>query len=142
MDDYAHHPTAIKTTLEGLKSFYPSGRLVVSFMSHTYTRTAALLDEFAASFEKADVLVLHKIYASAREEYHGGITGKTLFDKTCEIFEKSDPEKEIYYIDEPAEADTLLKKILKKGDLFITMGAGNNWPLGEGLYNYFAGEQK
>jgi UDP-N-acetylmuramate--alanine ligase len=75
MDDYGHHPTAIKTTLEGLKEFYPARRIVLSFMSHTYTRTAALLDEFAASFEKADVVILHKIYGSAREVYRGGGKG-------------------------------------------------------------------
>ncbi|MDR3247482.1 MAG: UDP-N-acetylmuramate--L-alanine ligase, partial [Treponema sp.] len=56
MDDYAHHPTAIATTLEGLKTFYPGRRLIVSFMSHTYTRTASLLDEFASSFGAADIV--------------------------------------------------------------------------------------
>jgi UDP-N-acetylmuramate--alanine ligase len=66
MDDYGHHPTAIKSTLEGLKEFYPSRRLIVSFMSHTYTRTAALLDDFASSLIPADLVFLHKIYGSAR----------------------------------------------------------------------------
>ncbi|MDR0877363.1 MAG: UDP-N-acetylmuramate--L-alanine ligase [Treponema sp.] len=137
MDDYAHHPTAIHTTLEGLKSFYPLKRLVVSFMSHTYTRTAALLDEFAASFECADVLILHKIYASAREEYHGGVNGKTLFEKIGGLFAGKELADNIYYIDEPLDTVDLLKKLLAPGDLFITMGAGNNWPLGEALFNYF-----
>jgi UDP-N-acetylmuramate--alanine ligase len=54
MDDYGHHPTAIAATLEGLRAFYPRRRIVVSFMSHTYTRTAALLDEFASSFGAAE----------------------------------------------------------------------------------------
>ncbi|MDR2257706.1 MAG: UDP-N-acetylmuramate--L-alanine ligase [Treponema sp.] len=133
MDDYGHHPTAIRTTLEGLKDFYPRRRLVVSFMSHTYTRTAALLDEFAASFEKADLVFLHKIYASAREVYHGGVTGKTLYEKTKAL------GGEVYYVDEPQDAAEPLKKILRAGDLFLTLGAGSNWPLGETLFQYFKG---
>ena len=50
VDDYAHHPTAIKTTIAGFRSFYPGYRIIVDFMSHTYTRTAALLDDFTSSF--------------------------------------------------------------------------------------------
>jgi UDP-N-acetylmuramate--alanine ligase len=131
MDDYGHHPTAIKTTLEGLRAFYPRRRLIVSFMSHTYTRTASLLDEFAGSFTAADIVFLHRIYASAREQYRGGVNGGTLFEKTREKRDK------VYYTEEPLEAADLLKGLLKPGDLFLTMGAGDNWPLGERLYHYY-----
>jgi UDP-N-acetylmuramate--alanine ligase len=134
MDDYGHHPTAIRTTLEGLKAFYPRRRLVVSFMSHTYTRTAALLDGFAAAFEKADVVFFHKIYASARELYQGGVNGKTLYEKTRAL------RGEVYYVDEPLDAAEPLKKTLRTGDLFLTLGAGNNWSLGEKLFLYFKGK--
>ncbi|MDR2630213.1 MAG: UDP-N-acetylmuramate--L-alanine ligase [Spirochaetaceae bacterium] len=133
MDDYGHHPTAIRTTLEGLKEFYPHRRLVVSFMSHTYTRTASLLDEFAASLEKADMVILHKIYASARESYQGGVTGRTLFEKTQSLRDG------VYYMDEPEDAMEMLKQILKSGDLFLTLGAGDNWKLGKALADYYAG---
>jgi UDP-N-acetylmuramate--alanine ligase len=131
MDDYGHHPTAINTTLAGLKEFYPKRQLIVSFMSHTYTRTASLLDEFAASFEKADMVILHKIYGSAREEYRGGVTGETLFEKTKALRDN------VFYVEEPLEAASLLKDILKPGDLFVTMGAGDNWKLGGSLYEYY-----
>jgi UDP-N-acetylmuramate--alanine ligase len=134
MDDYGHHPTAVKTTLEGLREFYPQRRIVLSFMSHTYTRTAALLDEFASSFGAADLLYLHKIYASAREDYHGGVTGKTLFEKTLALRDK------VYYIEEPLDAAESLKKTLRAGDLFLTMGAGDNWKLGRLLADYYRGE--
>ncbi|MDR2661686.1 MAG: UDP-N-acetylmuramate--L-alanine ligase [Treponema sp.] len=133
MDDYGHHPTAIKATLQGLKEFYPLRRLVVSFMSHTYTRTAALLDDFAASLLPADRVVLHKIYGSARETYSGGVTGAVLFEKTRELFEASRRGGCVYYVEEPEEAAGELKNLLKPGDLFITMGAGDNWRLGKKL---------
>ncbi|MDR2783610.1 MAG: UDP-N-acetylmuramate--L-alanine ligase [Treponema sp.] len=132
MDDYAHHPTAIKTTIEGLKAFYPSRRLIVSFMPHTYTRTAALLNEFATAFDGADSLLLHKVYASARETYSGGVTGKTLFEKIKEA-EHAAHAREILYVEEPLDAVPLVKPMLKAGDLFLTMGAGDNWKLGEAL---------
>jgi UDP-N-acetylmuramate--alanine ligase len=134
MDDYGHHPTAIATTLEGLRSFYPSRRLIVSFMSHTFTRTAALLDEFASSLAAADVLFLHKIYASAREHFDGYISGKSICEKIENI---SGKKAETHYVDEPLDAVQPLTKILKPGDLFLTLGAGNNWPLGVELYQYF-----
>ncbi|WP_304226186.1 UDP-N-acetylmuramate--L-alanine ligase [Gracilinema caldarium] len=128
MDDYGHHPTAIQTTLEGLRAFYPRRRIVVSFMSHTYTRTAALLDEFAASLKAADVVILHKIYGSAREQYTGGVTGRTLFEKTQAL------RDQVYYFDEVMDALPFLKQELRAGDLFITMGAGDNWKLAQALY--------
>ncbi|MDR0557369.1 MAG: UDP-N-acetylmuramate--L-alanine ligase [Treponema sp.] len=132
MDDYAHHPTAIKTTIEGLKVFYPNRRIIVSFMPHTYTRTAALMDEFATAFTGADALLLHKVYASARETYSGGVTGKTLFEK-IEKAKCSANAGKILYVEEPLDALPLVKSMLKMGDLFLTMGAGDNWKLGEAL---------
>lgn len=127
MDDYAHHPTAISTTLEGLKKFYPDRRIIVDFMSHTYTRTAALLDRFAESFDAADEVILHKIYPSAREKYDGTVTGRILFEKTKENHPK------VSYYEEVLDALPYVSSIIKKGDLFITMGAGDNWKLGKAL---------
>jgi UDP-N-acetylmuramate--alanine ligase len=128
MDDYGHHPTAVRATLAGLREFYPQRRLVLSFMAHTYTRTAALLDGFARCFEQADITVLHKIYPSARESSSFGISGETLFAKTKAL------QDAVYYVAEPLDAVGLLRKLLRPGDLFITMGAGDNWKLGEALF--------
>jgi UDP-N-acetylmuramate--alanine ligase len=128
-DDYAHHPTAIKTTLKGFRRFYPGRRIVADFMSHTYSRTAALLEDFAASFTDADIVVLHKIYASAREANSGGISGADLFEKT----RKNHPKA--LYFEEVMDAAAYLRKELKSGDLFITLGAGDNWRLGRRLFD-------
>jgi UDP-N-acetylmuramate--alanine ligase len=135
MDDYAHHPAAIAATLRGLREFYPGRRIVASFMSHTYSRTAALLDEFAASFKDADVVFLHKIYGSARESGLEGakVSGRSLFRKTSALRDG------VFYEEEPLQAAGILKDLLGEGDLFITMGAGNNWVLGRELYGYFGG---
>jgi len=136
MDDYGHHPTAIKTTLAGIKSFYPKRRLIVSFMSHTYTRTSALLEEFSNCFNDADILYLHKIYASARENYKGGVNGLTLYEKTSAV--RSGAGKgQTFYTEETDDAFKPLSETLKSGDIFITLGAGNNWPLGVKLFKYF-----
>ena len=133
MDDYGHHPTEIKTTLSGLKEFYPKRRLIVSFMSHTYTRTASLLDDFAVSFNGADMVFLHKIYSSAREKYEGGITGITLYEKVKEKMSGN-----VFYIEEPDDSFDRIKSILRKGDLFITMGAGDNFRLGKKLFDSYS----
>ncbi len=129
MDDYGHHPTEIKTTLEGLREFYPNRRLIVDFMSHTYSRTELLLEDFADAFDAADLLVLHKIYASAREK-KGSVSGLTLFER---IQEK---RANVYYFDEILDAFPFLKERLKPGDLFITVGAGDNWILGEKIASF------
>jgi len=134
IDDYGHHPKEIQTTLSGFRQFYPDRRIIIDFMSHTYTRTAAFLDQFAVSFGDADVVVLHKIYASARET-KAGIDGNTLFEKVKEN------HPNVRYYHEVDEALPFLRDILKSGDLFITMGAGENWRLSERLYNECRGEE-
>jgi len=137
MDDYGHHPTAIKSTLNGIKSFFPKRRLIVSFMSHTYTRTSALLEEFAGCFNDGDIVFFHKIYASARENYKGGVNGKTLYENAAAVRAGVSEKKDTYYIDEPDGAFNPLCEMLKPGDIFVTLGAGNNWPLGVKLFEYF-----
>ncbi len=127
IDDYGHHPTALKTTLEGIKAFYPGRRLVVDFMSHTYSRTAALLNDFASSFASADEVILHKIYPSAREQYSGAVNGRTLFEAT------KLKHKNVHYFEEVMDARDFLGKALKSGDILLTMGAGDNWHLGRAI---------
>jgi UDP-N-acetylmuramate--alanine ligase len=134
MDDYAHHPTAIETTLSGIRGFYPDRRLVVDFMSHTYSRTQALLPGFGRCFASADSVVLHRIYASAREANEGGITGEDLYR------EVSRNHPHVRYFEDPAEAVAPLAAELAPGDLFITMGAGDNWKIGRELLRLRGGQ--
>jgi UDP-N-acetylmuramate--alanine ligase len=124
MDDYAHHPTAIQKTLAGIKAFHPGRRIIVDFMSHTYSRTQALLPELGRCFGPADVVILHKIYASARESNVQGISGRDLFAEARKSHEN------VMYFEEPLDALPYLVRELRPGDLLLTMGAGDNWKLG------------
>ena len=131
MDDYAHHPTALKTTIEGFKSFYPGRRIIVDFMSHTYSRTEALFDDFASAFSAADLVIINKIYSSAREKGIKTDLDRRFFDRVCDFHDN------VCYYEEPLSAYDYLKKELKKGDVFITMGAGDNWTLGRKLFESY-----
>ena len=147
IDDYGHHPTAVKTTLEGYREFYKGRKIIVDFMSHTYSRTQALLEDFAASMDSADVVILNKIYSSARENAADfTITGRTLYEKTLEHQKKEGAKaaagNSIYYFEEILDAKALVEQELEKplppeypaGYLFITMGAGDNWKLGKEIF--------
>ncbi len=118
-DDYAHHPTEIKTTLEGAKKMLSDGgRLFCAFQSHTYSRTAALLDGFAESLSVADVALICDIYA-AREENIYGITPEILASKI-------DGARACHGFSEPAQ---ILMREVGERDVVIVMGAGDVWKI-------------
>jgi UDP-N-acetylmuramate--alanine ligase len=133
MDDYAHHPTAVARTLEGIRAFHPERRLVVSFMSHTYSRTRALLAEFGGCFGAADEVIIHRIYASARER-DANVSGEDLAREVA----KHHPL--VSYTADPLDAAPRLVRTLRAGDLFITMGAGDNWRLGRAVLAGLGGD--
>ena len=125
IDDYAHHPTEIRATLNAAAN-YPHKRLILVFQPHTYSRTHAFLDEFAEVLSTVDMVVLADIYA-AREKNTIGITSKDLLirlkEKGCEC----------YYYPSFEEIEKFLLKNCINGDLLITMGAGNVVEIGESL---------
>lgn len=125
MDDYGHHPTAIRKTLDGLREFYPGRRIIIDFMSHTYSRTRSLLEDFATAFGSADIVILNRIYPSAREQSEPDDLNQELFHLACRNHQR------VLYFHEPEDALPYLLEELKPKDLFITMGAGSNWILGE-----------
>lgn len=125
VDDYAHHPTEIKATLSAAHNI-PHNRLWCLFQPHTYTRTLALFDDFAEAFEEADILILAEIYA-AREKNIYKISSKEL----AEEIKRVHPDKKVYYMDTFDEIANYVKKNAEKGDLVITMGAGDIYKVGE-----------
>lgn len=78
IDDFAHHPTEIIATLDAARQKYPSKEIVAVFQPHTFTRTIALLDEFANALNQADSVYLAPIYGSAREVDHGDVKVEDL----------------------------------------------------------------
>ena len=125
IDDYAHHPTEIKATLKATKNV-PHNELWVCFQPHTYTRTLALFEEFADAFTEADHLILAEIYA-AREKNIYKISSEQLMEK---IKEKH-PEADVTYIDNFDDMAEYIKNHASKGDMVITMGAGDIYKVGD-----------
>lgn len=125
VDDYAHHPTEIKATLAAVRNMKHNA-LWCLFQPHTYTRTMALLDDFATSFGDADKIVLAEIYA-AREKNIYKISSKTLMNKIKE----ADPTKDVYFFKDFDEIANFVYHNAQEGDLVITMGAGDIYKAGE-----------
>ena len=125
VDDYAHHPTEIKATLQAAAKF-PHKRLWCVFQPHTYSRTRALLHEFAEALSLADNVVLADIYA-AREADPGDISSKTLQEEMKKL------GKDAYYFPDFEQIKKFLLENCIDGDLLITMGAGNIVTIGEDL---------
>lgn len=125
VDDYAHHPTEIKATLSATKNV-PHNELWVCFQPHTYTRTLALFDEFADAFTGTDHLILAEIYA-AREKNIYKISSQQLMEKIKETH----PDMDVCYIDNFEDMAKYLKENTSKGDMVITMGAGDIYKVGD-----------
>ncbi|MBS1516907.1 MAG: UDP-N-acetylmuramate--L-alanine ligase [Bacteroidetes bacterium] len=116
-DDYAHHPTEVKVTLEAMRRMH-EGRIITVFQPHLYTRTRDFYREFADSFADTDILFLARIYP-AREESIPGITSEIILKEYLKT------GKEGYYFE---NADKLLDKLAeihRNGDVFIFQGAGD-----------------
>ncbi|MBR4831040.1 MAG: UDP-N-acetylmuramate--L-alanine ligase [Butyrivibrio sp.] len=128
IDDYAHHPTEIKATLTAALN-YPHKKIWCVFQPHTYTRTKALLDEFAQALSIADHVILADIYA-ARETDTLGISSRTLRDKILELGHECNYFPTIQGF---GEIEKFLLQNCTKGDLLITMGAGDVVKIGDEL---------
>ncbi len=129
IDDYAHHPTEIKATLQALKQKYDNKKLRIVFHPHTFSRTQALIDDFAKSFSKADEVIVLDIYSSAREE-KGEITGEQVAEY---ISQNLGPKKLVKYLGTLDEVEHYLRTTAMEGDLILLMGAGDVFRIGERL---------
>ena len=120
-DDYAHHPTEIRVTIQAIRELYPDQKLITIFKPHTFTRTAALFDDFAKAFAGVDQALFLPIYG-AREENTTGVTARELAVKTLErvphtqYFESH--EAVVAYTRDQADADTVIC-ILGAGDVTL-----------------------
>lgn len=124
VDDYAHHPTEIRATLEAAKATYQRN-IIALFQPHLFSRTRDFCREFGASFFNADTLIVTDVYPS-REKPLPGITGQLVADAAISFGHK----KVKYFQDKDKSVAYVLKKA-RQGDMIITLGAGDIWKTGE-----------
>ncbi len=127
-DDYAHHPTEIKASIAGLKQLYPDKKIVVVFHPHTFSRTEALLDDFATSFEDVDKLIVLEIYASARE----AASDFSSQDLIAAI-KQAKPALETIYQPNLEQAEAYLRQTIQGDEVVVLMGAGDVFRIGQQL---------
>jgi UDP-N-acetylmuramate--alanine ligase len=128
IDDYAHHPTEIRVTIETVKELYPDKKILGIFQPHLFTRTRDLAEEFAQSLSLLDELILLPIYP-ARELPIEGVTSDLILDKATATYKKI------------VDKNELVDEVLHRNpDVVITIGAGDIdrmvQPLKEALSNY------
>ena len=116
MDDYAHHPTEVRATIAAAVQRFPGRRLVCLFQPHTFSRTQYLLDGFRACFQGVDELLIAETYA-AREEPSAGMSAREL----AEVLDNP-PARYVGSLD---EAPAAVLAVLRPGDIFFTIGAGD-----------------
>jgi UDP-N-acetylmuramate--alanine ligase len=126
IDDYGHHPTEVRTTLEALRLLNP-GRLVVVFQPHRYTRTAVLMDEFATAFAAASRVYILDIYAASEQPLEA-VTGEALALRIRQA-----GHQDVSYAGSLDDAPAALVPDLREGDLVVTLGAGSVTALGPRL---------
>lgn len=125
-DDYAHHPVEVQKLLKAARGKFPERKIWAVFQAHTYTRTRALLEDFGTSFTDADAVIVLPIFCSARET-QGGVTPDDLVAK---IHTRS---QNVSYQGNLEQAAAYLAGAVQRGDVVLTIGAGENWKVGVAL---------
>ncbi len=125
VDDYGHHPTEIRMTLQAARQCWPDRRLVVVFQPHRYSRAAALFDDFTRAFYQADSLVVLPIYPAGEAPIEN-ISGQALYDGI-----RLHGHKDVVFQGGLDAALSYLKSAVRNGDIILTLGAGDVWQVGE-----------
>ncbi len=127
VDDYGHHPTEIRATLVAAKLGAAGRRMVVLFQPHRYSRTQDLMEEFARSFNNADVLMVTDVYAASEQPIEG-VSGEALVEAVSRF-----GHKDARHAGSVEDATRALLEEVREGDMVITLGAGNVYRAGEQL---------
>ncbi|MCL5958050.1 MAG: UDP-N-acetylmuramate--L-alanine ligase, partial [Chloroflexi bacterium] len=122
VDDYGHHPTEIRATLAAARQRFPGRPIWCAFQPHTYSRTKALLHDFAQAFGDADHIAIIDVYA-ARETQGQGIGSADLA--------RAIVHPDVCYVGGLHQAKEHLLRRLQCGDVLMTVGAGNVWTVGD-----------
>jgi len=123
-DDYGHHPTEIKATLKAARELFPKQKIIAAFQPHLYSRTKILLDDFAKSFSDADEVAVAPIYA-AREPEDTTISARVLAERINGYSHNAKAYETL------GDISRHFSEVLEKGDVFLTMGAGDIFKIGE-----------
>lgn len=132
LDDYGHHPTEVTATLKAIRGGWPERRMVVIFQPHRFTRTRDLFEDFAEALSLTDVLLLSEVYA-AGEEHITGADGRALARAI-----RNRGAVEPIFIENITDAPVALERIIRDGDIVLTLGAGNVGALAQTLPEHFA----
>jgi UDP-N-acetylmuramate--alanine ligase len=127
VDDYGHHPVEVRATLATAREVWPGRRIVVGFQPHRFTRTQALFRDFLSAFHDADVALVFDVYSAGEEPIE-----EATAERLCGGI-RDHGHKEAHYAGKAGEAREAVLSRLRPGDVFITMGAGDVWKLGESL---------
>jgi len=123
VDDYAHHPTEVRATLAAARKGWDR-RIVAVFQPHTYTRTRDFVEEFATSFDDADIVIITDVYA-AREKPIDGVTGEIVAEAA-----RRAGHRNVHYAADLHVATSSVRQLGRPGDVVITLGAGDVWKVG------------
>ncbi len=131
-DDYAHHPTEIRASLEALRQKYLNKFLTVVFHPHTFSRTHAFLKQFSSSFTLADRVIVLEIYGSARES-SGAVSSKDLVNAINRHNQQKHIKQEVIYLPTLKDCEKYLRSNLRRGEVAVLMGAGDVFKVGKNL---------
>jgi UDP-N-acetylmuramate--alanine ligase len=134
VDDYGHHPTEIRATLDAARQC-GFRRIHVLFQPHRYSRTFHLMDEFAGSFHQADTLFVTDIYAASESPIEG-VTAEALVERIRQFGHRS-----VEYVGTVDRGADALTAVASEGDMVLTLGAGNVWQAGEKVLARLAAAQ-
>ncbi len=119
IDDYAHHPSEIRATVEGIRAAWPEKRLTVVFQPHRYTRTRDLFEDFSQVLSEVDQLVLLEVYPAGEKPIKDA-DGRALA-RSIRVRGKIDP----VFVEDFESLDQVIEGLLENGDIFLTLGAGS-----------------
>jgi len=139
ISDYAHHPSEIKTTLEGAKIFYPKSRIITIFQPHQYKRTKLLLKDFGQSFSNASLVIVPNIYKVAGRDTQKDIKSVSP-ERLVEEIKKN--KVKARFIEGFFKTTDYVSRITRPGDIVIIMGAGDIYKINDLLINRLKHKEK
>ena len=120
-DDYGHHPHEVAAAIKALADWFPTGKKIIAFQSHTFSRTKQLFDDFVTAFAKADEVVMIDIFPSAREAFDASVSSDSL----CAAISEKYPKISAKNLKTIPNLAAYLSQNLKSGDVCLTIGAGD-----------------